>query len=116
MDRLSRIPEIAGSRELRGCWPELQPGIRRSKVEMQDKASLLPESELGLIRAGLAEATEAQRQRCFSKKPWAAGSQPLNRWAEVTCACANRKLPGCGGGQAKEHVGAYQRGNSAAEE
>lgn len=67
MDRLSRIPEIAGSHELRGCWPELQPGTRSSKVEMQAEASLLPESELGLIRASLAEATEF-RDRGVSAK------------------------------------------------
>ena len=68
MYRISRNPEFAGSHEQRGYWPELRPDIHGPELGMQAcfpstrLEPLLPESELGLIRAVLAEAREVTEE------------------------------------------------------
>ena len=65
MGKISRNPELADSREPRGYWPQLMPGICGSELGTQvcvpeaGLELLRPESKLGLIRAGLVETKEA---------------------------------------------------------
>ena len=57
--RILKNLELAGSRELRGYRTELRSRICGSKLEMKTPLAHALESELGLIRAVLAEAREA---------------------------------------------------------